>query len=49
MSSAQAYASEKLSDEQFAKQAEVATYLGPVSAGNRFGGSPYYPGAAQRK
>ena len=49
MSSAQAYASEKLSDEQFAKQAEIATYLGPVSAGNRFGGSPYYPGAAQRK
>jgi hypothetical protein len=49
MSSAQAYASEKLSDEQFAKQAEIATYLGPVSGGNRFGGPPYYPGAAQRK
>lgn len=52
MSSAQAYASDrpgKLSDEQFAKQAEVATYLGPLSPNNRFGGANYYPGAAQRR
>jgi hypothetical protein len=49
LGTAQAYASEKLSDEQFAKQAEVATYLGPVSPGNRLFGATYYPGAGQRK
>lgn len=52
MSSAQAYASDtpgKLSDEQFAKQAEVATYLGQLSPNNRFAGANYYQGAAQRK
>jgi hypothetical protein len=48
MSNAMAYAADKLSDEQFAKEAEVATYLGPLSANNRFAG-PGYPGAGLRK
>lgn len=48
MSNAQGYTSQKFSDEQFARQAQVATYLGPVSSNNRLFGS-YYPGAAQRK
>lgn len=48
MSSAQGYASEKFSDEQFAKQAHVTTYLGPLSPNYRLFGS-YSQGGAKGK
>jgi hypothetical protein len=49
MSNVMAYAADKLSDEQFAKAAEVTSYTGPISSSGRFTGPAYYTAPARRK